>query len=90
VTRNWVLAMDLVYEHNDSTRVAGSEPTTPGGSAFESLLTETGASESQGVAPAIEYNLTSTVGVIVGARILESGRNTNGSITPVAAVNLVY
>jgi hypothetical protein len=90
LTRNWVLAMDLVYEHNDTTRVAGVEPTTPGSSAFESILTETGASESQGLAPAVEYNFTSTVGVIVGARILESGRNTTGSITPVAAVNLVY
>jgi hypothetical protein len=90
LTRNWVLAMDLVYEHNDSTRVAGIEPTTGGGSAFESLLTETGASGSQGLAPAIEYNFTSTVGVIAGVRILESGRNTTGSITPVAAVNLVY
>jgi hypothetical protein len=90
LTRNWVLAMDLVYEHNDSTRVAGSEPATPGGSAFESLLTETGASASQGLAPAIEYNFTSTVGVIAGVRILESGRNTTGSLTPVAAINLVY
>jgi hypothetical protein len=90
LTRNWVLAMDLVYEHNDSTRVAGVEPTAPGGSAFESILIATGASESQGLAPAIEYNFTSTVGVIVGARILESGRNTTGSVTPVAAVNLVY
>jgi hypothetical protein len=90
LTRNWVLAMDLVYEHNDSTRVAGAGPTVPGGSAFESILTETGASDSQGLAPAIEYNFTSTVGVIVGARILQSGRNTTGSITPVAAVNLVY
>jgi hypothetical protein len=90
LTRNWVLATDLVYEHNDSTRVAGIEPTTPGGSAFESLLTETGASESQGLAPAIEYNFTSTVGVIAGVRILESGRNTTGSLTPVAAVNMVF
>lgn len=90
LTRNWVLAMDLVYEHNDSTRVAGVEPAAAGGSAFENLLTESGASESQGLAPAIEYNFTSTVGVIAGVRILESGRNTTGSVTPVAAVNLVY
>jgi hypothetical protein len=90
LTRNWVLAMDLVYEHNDSTRVAGTEPATPGGPAFESLLTETGASASQGLAPAIEYNFNSTVGVIVGVRILESGRNTTGSLTPVAAINMVY
>lgn len=90
VTRNWVLALDLVYEHSGSTRVAGTGPATPGATAFESLITETGASESQGLAPAIEYNFTSTVGVIAGVRILESGRNTTGSITPVAAVNLVF
>jgi Putative MetA-pathway of phenol degradation len=90
LTRNWVLAADVVYEHSDSTRVAGAEPTSPGGSAFEDLLTATGASESQGVAPAIEYNFTSTVGVIAGVRILESGHNTTGSITPVVAVNMVF
>jgi hypothetical protein len=90
LTRNWVLAMDLVYEHNNSTRVAGAEPATPGSSAFESVLTQTGPSVSQGLAPAIEYNFTSTVGVIAGVRILESGRNTSGSLTPVAALNMVF
>jgi hypothetical protein len=90
LTRHWVLATDLVYTHSESTRVAGLEPVTPGGSAYESLLTQSGPSASQGVAPAIEYNFTSTVGVIAGVRILESGRNTTGSLTPVAAVNLVY
>jgi hypothetical protein len=90
LTRNWVLAMDLVYEHNDSTRVAGTEPAPPGSSAFETLVTETGPSVSQGLAPAIEYNFTSTVGVIAGVRILESGRNTSGSLTPVAALNMVF
>jgi hypothetical protein len=90
LTRNWVLATDLVYAHSDSTRVTGVAPAAPGSPAFESLLVESGASDSQGLAPAIEYNFTSTVGVIAGARILEWGRNTTGSVTPVAAVNMVF
>jgi hypothetical protein len=43
-----------------------------------------------GLAPAIEYNFSSRVGVIVGARWFAAGRNAEASITPVAAINIVY
>ena len=88
VTRNWVLASDLIWVHNSSTRVAGSEPAATGPPLL--FDTESGSSEYLAVAPAVEYNFTGAVGVIVGARIFVAGRNTGSSVTPVAAVNLVF
>ena len=78
VTRNWVLAFDVVYEHDASTTVTGSYSGSSGNSW------------SLGFAPAVEYNFNSKIGVIAGARIIPTGRNTSISVTPVAAVNMVF
>lgn len=88
LTRNWVLASDLVWVHNSSTRVAGSAPAATGAPLL--FDTESGSSEYLAVAPAVEYNFTGAVGVIFGARIFVAGRNTGSSVTPVAAVNLAF
>lgn len=87
VTRNWVAAMDLVWVHNSSTRVAG---TGPGAAGAIAVNTQSGSSEYLAVAPAVEYNFTSRVGVIAGARVFVAGRNLASSVTPVAAVNMVF
>jgi hypothetical protein len=78
VTRNWVLAFDVVYEHDASTTVTGSYSAS------------SGDSWSVGFAPAIEYNFNSKIGVIAGTRIIPTGRNTSISVTPVAAINMVF
>ena len=83
-TRNWVLAFDVVYQHNESTRVTGT--VSAGGMPLEQA---SGSSCSIGFAPAIEYNLSSAVGVLFGVRIIEIGRNTDATITPAIAVNMV-
>jgi len=96
LTRNWVLALDVVYQHNDSTRVSGSLPGSAAppaaGAAAPSTPYEgaSGSSWSIVFAPAIEYNFSSAVGVIVGLRIIEIGRNTTASLTPAIAVNKVF
>ena len=87
LTRNWVLASDLVWVHNSSTRVTGSEPAMGVPAPFD---TQSGSSEYLAVAPAVEYNFTGAVGVIVGARVFVAGRNSGSSVTPVAAINLVF
>jgi hypothetical protein len=79
VTRNWVLAMDVVYERAASTTVTGN-----------SLRASSGASRSVGFAPAVEYNFNSRIGIIAGARFIPIGRNTGISVTPVAALNMVF
>lgn len=70
VTRNWVFALDFVYQHDDNK---GSD------SAWRF-----------GVAPAIEYNWSRNVGVIVGTRWYVAGRNSNATVTPMAAINLLF
>lgn len=82
VTRNWVAAMDLAWQRDASTKVTGAL----GGSAFERRYP---VSKAVILAPAVEYNFNSQVGVIVGARIVPAGRNTTASVTPAIAVNYV-
>jgi hypothetical protein len=86
VTRNWVLALDVVYQHNDTTRVTG----TVSAAAPGEFQTSSGSSYSIGFAPAIEYNWTARVGAIFGVRIIEIGRNTTASVTPAIALNMVF
>jgi hypothetical protein len=78
LTRNWVLAMDVVYEHDGSTHVYG-----PGFDA------NSGTAHTWSLAPAIEYNFNSRVGVIAGAKLTVAGRNATAVVIPVAAVNIV-
>src|SRR5262249_17752307 len=84
VTSNWVLALDIVYQHNDSTRVSGSAPAIPGFQA------DSGASYSVAFAPAIEYNWNARVGLLLGVRVIQIGRNTTASVTPAIALNMVF
>lgn len=90
LTRSWVLAMDLVYQHADSTRVAGSQPQLPGTGILMNFEQASGSSASLGFAPAVEYSWSSRAGVIAGVRIIPTGRNVTTSITPAVAINLVY
>jgi hypothetical protein len=78
LTRNWVLALDANYGWNGDTRVVG-----------EGTVRHTGSSAAVGWTPAIEYNWNAGVGIIVGARAIEIGRNTTRTVTPVVALNVV-
>lgn len=89
-TRNWVLALDLVYQHNESTSVRGSLPDPADPLARVDFRADCGSGWQFGIAPAIEYNFTSTVGVIFGARWFAAGRNASAGVTPVAAINMVF
>ncbi len=82
VTRSWVLALDVVYQYNFNTRVAG---TSPAGA----VAADSGTSYSVGFAPAIEYNWSARAGVLLGVRIISLGRNITTTLTPALAVNLV-
>ena len=84
ITRNWVFAFDLIYQHDESTRVAGTN------AAGERVDVESGSAWRFGIAPALEYNWTSRIGIIFGARWFGVGKNTGATLTPVVAVNMVY
>jgi hypothetical protein len=78
LTRNWVLALDANYGWNGDTRVVGGGTTR-----------HTGSSAAVGFTPAVEYNWNAGIGIIVGARAIEIGRNTTRTVTPVVALNVV-
>jgi hypothetical protein len=91
VTRHWVAAIDVVYVGSGSTRVLGNYPrSVNGGSRLTNVETGSGSSRSLSLAPALEYNWTGTVGIIVGAKWVAAGRNTSTAVIPVAAINLVF
>ena len=90
LTRSWVLALDVVYQYNESTRLAGTVPASPPAPALSPIEHQSGASYSLGFAPAIEYNWSARMGVLLGVRLIEIGRNTAATVTPAIAVNMVF
>ena len=90
LTRNWVLAFDLVYQHAGDTPVRGALPPLPGATGGPSFLGHSGSSDAVELAPAIEYNWNSRIGLLLGVRIIAAGRNTAASVTPAVAVNMVH
>jgi hypothetical protein len=86
LTRSWVLALDATYRHEYNTAVTGYNISSPA----DPLSLNSGSSQAFALAPAIEYNFSSKVGVIVGMRAFPAGKNTSNSITPAIAVNIVH
>jgi hypothetical protein len=85
-TRHWVLVMEGVYRHQYSTHVAGYSVASPN----LPILLNSGSGQVFGLAPAIEYNFNSRVGLILGLRLFPAGKNATHSITPAMAVNIVH
>ena len=82
VSRNWVLALDVLYEHDASTHVWGF-------ASGAGIDLYSGPGHSWSLGPAVEYNFNSRVGIIVGTKLSVAGSNAGASIIPVAAVNIV-
>jgi hypothetical protein len=90
MTRRWVWALDVTYGRTRSTRVTGhSIRDQNGAQGAPSVLLDSGSSEAFGFAPAIEYSWTPNLGVLLGVRVIPSGRNTTATIAPVLAINFV-
>jgi hypothetical protein len=84
LTRSWVLALDLTFRHTGTTSVTGFDARDP------NIRLNSGSSDAFAFAPAIEYNWTSNLGVLLGTRVIPAGRNTSRSITPALAINFVH
>jgi len=90
LSQRWVLAFDLTYRHSHSTRVRGNV-TLPGDAPGSSpLRRDSGTSAAFGFAPAIEYNWSARVGMLVGVRVITGGHATATTITPAVALNYVH
>ena len=86
LTRRWVLAFDVVYNHRQNTHVSG-RTIIPQPSLVQF---DSGSSDLTGFAPAVEYSWKNSIGVLVGTRIIPFGRNTSYTIAPVVAINFVH
>jgi hypothetical protein len=82
LTRNWVLALDLIYNH-------GNAGSTRGFAAGQFLTIDTPASDGYGFTPAVEYNFNANLGVIAGVRVFPDSYNTKTNVTPAIAINYV-
>ncbi len=82
LTQNWTLATDLYYTHTNKIRFSGH----PG---ILSVV-EKPSSEQISLAPAIEYNWNINVGIITGAWITLTGRNSSYFRSSVTALNIYF
>lgn len=85
VTRNWVAAGDLWLERDGSTRVDGNY--VPAADGTLNYLSTSGTGRELIVAPAVEYNWSRHLGIILGGRVTAMGRNEKGFITPIVALS---
>jgi hypothetical protein len=81
-----VLALDATYRHQGNTPVNGYNTSSP----LQPVHFDSGSSDALGLAPAIEYSWKSSLGVLLGARFIPAGRNTNATISPAIAINFVH
>ncbi len=90
MTRRWVLALDLIYSHNGSTRVSGQEVASHGDPFPPDTPLGSGSSSTLGFAPALEYSWTPNIGLLLGVRVIPATHRTASSITPAIALNYVH
>ena len=79
LSREWVLALDLITESTNRTRLDGRYGSGP-------LVRQTFPSTwYAGFAPAVEYNWSDRTGVLLGVWINPKGHHTRSSVTPALA-----
>jgi hypothetical protein len=79
LTREWVLAFDIIRESTSKTKLKGRDGTGP---LIEQYLP---ASRQIGFAPAVEYSWNDTTGILVGVWINPKGHNSPSSVVPAIA-----
>jgi hypothetical protein len=84
LNQRWVLALDLVQNFANGFRVNGMDAV---GSVVH---TNGGSSASFALAPAIEYNLSGSLGIIAGVAFSAAGRNTSSYIAPQIAISKAF
>ncbi|MGH8301761.1 MAG: transporter, partial [Steroidobacteraceae bacterium] len=89
-TQRWVLATDFWWEHDGDTRVQGGYASAVTSPAPSYLVQDSGSDDLLYLAPGVEYNWSARMGVIAGARVAVMGRNAAATVTPVAAINMVF
>jgi hypothetical protein len=84
LSQRWVLALDLVQNYADTTHVSGAI----GSAAVTTSKNPAGIAFS--VAPAVEYNFSGSVGLIVGVQFSVAGRYTGSYVAPQIALSASF
>ena len=82
LTRQVVLAADLIYRATGSTSVADDNARLP--------ARRLSTTHSFSIAPAIEYSWSSSRGVLIGVRLTPKSDHVAASVTPVVAFNAIF
>jgi hypothetical protein len=84
LSQRWVLALDLVQNYANATLVSGAI----GSGAVTTSKDPAGIAFS--VAPAVEYNFSGSVGLIVGVQLSVAGRNAGSYVAPQIALSASF
>ena len=93
LTRHWALACDLVSLWHSKTTFAGAEglKDNPEENPFAlPAVNENQASIQYSLAPAIEYNWSDELGLIIGSWFTVAGKNSSHFSSAVVALNYYY
>jgi Putative MetA-pathway of phenol degradation len=89
-TREWVLALDLVFSHKLGSHLSGLRSSLAQGDPAHQLNSVSPIVNSVAIAPAIEYSWRPNLGVLFAARFIPAWGRAPASVTPAIAVNYVY
>jgi hypothetical protein len=82
--QQWVLALDLVQHFSGGSHLLGNEVAGP------LVNTKAPGSARTAVAPAVEYNLSDSLGIIAGVEFSVAGRNSGSYVAPQIAVSMAF
>jgi hypothetical protein len=87
LTKHWVPAWDFYYKYGQASTANNGTSFPISGQGLTSC-TAAGGCQRLAIDPALEYNFTGNVGIIFGAEITVSGRNTGSYIAPQIALQM--
>lgn len=87
LTQEWVFAMDIVYSATGKTRFYGNLGTNQ---ANAPATVGSPSSDNLSLAPAIEYNFSSSMGLIAGTQFSVYGRNSGNFVSGIISFCYVY
>lgn len=89
LTEHWVLATDLSWNHRNGAHLRGTQCPPQGGPCTD-VDKHDGPDWTYSIAPAVEYNFNSNMGLIVGAQWSLGGHRSSAYLAPQAALNMVF
>lgn len=88
IDRHWVLVMEAAWDRENHSQLQGWQ--CPATTMCSPVNRSVPARWVYSVAPAVQYNFSSSVGLIVGAHASVAGHHNGAFVNPQAALNMVF